>query len=209
LGLAPDSRGSFAAENSLKNLFLLGTATYLAASLNFSIILFKVLGKGDPRDKFSGNAGTTNVARQLGEVWALLILLLDMGRAGAVAMAGLWLLPAAFVPLLGLILVIGNQKPVFHRFRGGKGVAAYLGFTLFISPLVAGLSCLAWVLTYWLFRQPFIASFFMVSILGLGTIGSFSSTWPAVMGAVATMGLIFRAHKANIAGYWKKMKGES
>ena len=192
----------------MRNLFLLGVATYLAGSLNFSIILFKVLGRGDPRDKFSGNAGATNVARQLGKIWALLILLLEMGRAGAVAMIGLWLLPAAFVPVLGLILVAGNQKPVFHRFRGGKGVAAYLGFTLFISPFVAGISCLAWVLAYGLFRQPFIGSFFMVAALGSGTLISFSSAWPAVFSAGATMGLIFRAHKANIADYLKRMSGK-
>jgi len=184
---------------------LLGAVTYLVASINFSIILFKVLGKGDPRDRFSGNAGATNVARQLGKILALLILLLDMGRAGAIAMIGLWLLPAEFVPVLGAILVFGNQKPVFHRFRGGKGVAAYLGFTLFISPFVAGISCLAWVLVYGLFRQPFIGSFFMIAILGLGTMNCFSWAWPAVIGAGATVALIFRAHKANLDRYRKKL----
>jgi glycerol-3-phosphate acyltransferase PlsY len=189
----------------LKNVILLGAVTYLVASINFSIILFKVLGKGDPRDRFSGNAGATNVARQLGKILALLILLLDMGRAGAIAMIGLWLLPAEFVPGLGAILVFGNQKPVFHRFRGGKGVAAYLGFTLFISPFVAGISCLAWVLVYGLFRQPFIGSFFMIAILGLGTMNCFSWAWPAVIGAGATVALIFRAHKANLDRYRKKL----
>jgi glycerol-3-phosphate acyltransferase PlsY len=193
----------------LRNLILLGAATYLVASLNFSIILFKVLGKGDPRDRFSGNAGTTNVARQLGKIWALMILVLDIGRAGAVAMAGSRLLPAAFIPLLGFILVVGNQKPVFHRFRGGKGVATYLGFTFFVSPVVAGISCLAWVLAYRLFRQPFIASFFMVAILGLGTLCSFSSGWPGLFGVGATMGFIFWAHKANITGYAEKMRGKA
>ncbi len=188
----------------MKYAILLGAVTYLFASINFSIILFKALGKGDPRDRFSGNAGTTNVARQLGKIWALLILLLDMGRAGAVAMIGFWLLPAGFVPMLGAILVLGNQRPVFHRFRGGKGVAAYLGFTLFISPLVAGISCLAWVLAYGLFRQPFIGSFFMVAILGLGTMNYFSWTLPAVIGTGATMALIFRAHKANLGRYRKE-----
>lgn len=189
----------------MKNAILLGAATYLVASLNFSIILFKMLGKGDPRDKFSGNAGATNVSRQFGKIWALLILLLDMGRAGAVAMMGLWLLPATFVPVLGAILVVGNQKPVFHRFRGGKGVAAYLGFTAFISPFVAGISCLVWVLAYGLFRQPFIGSFFMVAILGLGTMNYFSWAWPAVIGAGVTVALIFRAHKANLDSYRKKV----
>jgi len=192
----------------LTNLFWLGLVTYLAASLNFSILLFKIMGRGDPREKFSGNAGTTNVARQIGKGWALLILLLDLGRAGAVAAAGLRLLPMEFVPLLGLILVAGNQKPLFHQFRGGKGVASYLGFTLMISPLVSGVSCLVWVLAFLLSRQPFMASFFMVAVLGLGTVNFFAWAWPAAIGAGGTLILIFRAHQGNWVRFREKRKGK-
>jgi glycerol-3-phosphate acyltransferase PlsY len=188
----------------LGNLILLGLAVYLAASINFSIILFKILGKGDPRDNFSGNAGAVNVSRQLGRVWALLILLLDVGRAGVIAQVGAWLLPATFLPILGFILVVGNQKPLFHGFRGGKGVASYLGFTAFISPVLAGGSCLAWIFAYGLFRQPFIGSFFMITVLGLGTIIHYSWAWPAITGAGLTMALIGQGHKANIVAYGKR-----
>jgi glycerol-3-phosphate acyltransferase PlsY len=188
----------------LGNLILLGLAVYLAASINFSIILFKILGKGDPRDNFSGNAGAVNVSRHLGRVWALLILLLDVGRAGVIARVGAWLLPATFLPILGFILVVGNQKPLFHGFRGGKGVASYLGFTAFISPVLAGGSCLAWIFAYGLFRQPFIGSFFMITVLGLGTIIHYSWAWPAITGAGLTMALIGQGHKTNIVAYGKK-----
>lgn len=188
----------------LGNVILLGIAAYLAASVNFSIILFKILNKGDPRDHFSGNAGTVNVARQLGKRWGLLILLLEIGRAGAIAQVGVCLLPATLVPILGFLLVIGNQKPLFHGFRGGKGVASYLGFTAFISPFLATGSCLAWILAYRLFRQPFIGSFFMITILGLGTIIHYSYTWPVIIGVGLTMALIFQAHKTNINAYRKK-----
>ena len=150
--------------------------TYLASSINFSIILFKILGQGDPRDRFSGNAGTSNVSRQLGKFWGLVVLLLDLGRAGAIAQIGVWFLPAPLVPVLGLILVIGNQKPLFHGFRGGKGVAGYLGFTAFLSPVTAGVSCLVWVLAYGLFRVSFIGSFFMITVLGLGTMIHYPGT---------------------------------
>ena len=187
----------------MRNLILLGLATYLAASINFAIILFKVLGKGDPRENFSGNAGTVNVTRQLGKPWGVLILLLDMGRAGAIAQVGVWLLPATLVPILGCILVVGNQKPLFHGFRGGKGVASYLGFTAFISPLLAGGSCLAWLFAYGLFRQPFIGSFFMITVLGLGTIIHYSWAWPVFTGAGLTVALIFQAHQTNIVAYRK------
>ena len=162
-------------------LLLLGLSTYIAASINFSIILFKILGQGDPRDRFSGNAGTTNVSRQLGKFWGAVVLLLDLGRAAAIAQVGVWFLPAPLVPVLGLVLVIGNQKPLFHGFRGGKGVAGYLGFTAFLSPVAAGVSCIAWVLVYGLFRIPFIGSFFMIAVLGLGTMIHYAWDWPVII----------------------------
>jgi glycerol-3-phosphate acyltransferase PlsY len=182
-------------------LVLMACIVYLAASINFSILLFKLLGKGDPRDKFSGNAGTVNVIRQLGMFWGAVILLLDMGRAGAVAIMGARFLPGPLVPVLGFVLVLGNQKPLFHRFRGGKGVASYLGFTVFISPFWAGVSCLAWIFAYVLFRQPFIGSFFMIAALGLGAMIHYAWSWLVVSSASLTMGLIYLAHKPNIIAY--------
>jgi acyl phosphate:glycerol-3-phosphate acyltransferase len=190
----------------LGTLLLLGLFTYLASSLNFSIILFKILSQGDPRDRFSGNAGTTNVTRQLGKFWGAVILLLDMGRAAAIAMIGVWLLPGPLVPVLGLALVIGNQKPLFHGFRGGKGVAGYLGFTAFLSPVSAGVSCLVWVLVYGLFRVTFIGSFFMIAVLGLGTMIHYIWDWRAIIASGLTMALIFLAHKSNVVAYKKNPK---
>jgi glycerol-3-phosphate acyltransferase PlsY len=184
----------------------LGLLTYLASSINFSIILFKILGQGDPRDRFSGNAGTTNVSRQLGKFWGAVILLLDLGRAIAIAQIGVLFLPAPLVPVLGLILVIGNQKPLFHGFRGGKGVAGFLGFTAFLSPMSAGLSCLVWVLAYGLFRVSFVGSFFMITVLGLGTMIHYHWDWMVITEAGLTMALIFMAHKPNIVDYKKNQK---
>jgi len=188
----------------LGTLLLLGLSTYLAASINFSIILFKILGQGDPRGRFSGNAGTSNVARQLGKFWGVVVLLLDMARAAVVAQIGVWFLPAPLGPVLGLVLVIGNQKPLFHGFRGGKGVAGYLGFTAFLSPVSAGISCLVWVLVYGLFRVPFIGSFFMIAVLGVGTMILYAWDWSVIIAAGLTMALIFLAHKPNIVALKKK-----
>jgi glycerol-3-phosphate acyltransferase PlsY len=188
----------------LGSLIILGLLTYLTASINFSIILFKILGQGDPRDRFSGNAGTTNVSRQLGKFWGAVVLLLDVGRAAFIAQIGVWYLPGSWVAVLGLILVIGNQKPLFHGFRGGKGVAGYLGFATFISPVTAGLSCLTWVVVFAFFRVTFFGSFLMITVLGLGTMIHFSWDWPVVITAGLTMGLIFLAHRPNIEAYKKR-----
>jgi acyl phosphate:glycerol-3-phosphate acyltransferase len=188
----------------LRILLSLSLLAYLIASVNFSIILFKILGKGDPRDRYSGNAGTTNVSRQLGKFWGFIILLLDMGRAGALAQFGGWFLSTPMIPWLGLALILGNQKPLFHRFRGGKGVASYLGFTALFSPVSAGISCLAWLAGYVLFQQPFLGSFFMVLVLGTGTMIQLSWDPGAVAAVVLTLAFIVCAHRSNIRSLEKK-----
>jgi glycerol-3-phosphate acyltransferase PlsY len=171
---------------------------YFAGSINFSIILLGLLGKEDPRTKFSGNAGTTNVYRQAGRVWAAAVLLLDAGRAVGLAALALYFLPAALVPWVGTALVAGNRFPCFHRFQGGKGVASFLGFTILIAPWGTVLSCLVWVVVYGIVRIPFIASFFMVLILGGATASSGDSQAVSIAGTVVTVLLIFLNHRKNI-----------
>jgi acyl phosphate:glycerol-3-phosphate acyltransferase len=172
---------------------------YLAGSINFAIITLRLLGKEDPRTKFSGNAGTTNVYRQAGKGWAALVLLLDVGRAASLAALALALLPAAFVPWIGLVLVAGNRFPCFHRFRGGKGVAGYLGFAVPIAPWGAAAACLAWVAVHRIVPIPFIASFFMILILGGAVTAAGSGEAIPVAGTAATVALIVFNHKINIA----------
>lgn len=180
---------------SFAALFLL---SYVAASVNFAIVLLRAIGKGDPRDRYSGNAGTTNVYRQAGTFWAALVLLLDLGRGAAIAALAVHLLPAGFVPWIGLGLVAGNRFPCFHGFRGGKGVAGFMGFTLFIAPLATALAALLWVAVYGIVRIPFVASFFMILALAIGIINVYNQNAAAVAGAVATALLIFYNHKRNV-----------
>ena len=75
--------------------FLIYLFAYLAGSINFAIIYSKLAGKEDPRLSFSGNAGTTNVYRQAGILWAAVVFLLDIGRALAVAVMACYFLKAA------------------------------------------------------------------------------------------------------------------
>ena len=179
-------------------LILVCLIAYLAGSINFAIIFFQSTGKGDPRLRFSGNAGTTNVYRQSGFWWAALIFLLDLSRAAAVAAVAVYFLPASLIPWAGFCLVAGNSYPCFHKFYGGKGVANYLGFVLFIAPWAAGLSTAIWLAVYGVFRIPFIASFFMIFILSVGQACIFNWVFGAVAGSAATFALILLNHKKNI-----------
>jgi glycerol-3-phosphate acyltransferase PlsY len=191
----------------MKLLIFVFIGAYLVGSINFSILLFKILGEDDLRNKFSGNPGTTNVYRQLGMLWASLVLLLDVGRAMGVALISVSLLNMELVPWAGLALILGNRYPCFHSFRGGKGVANYLGFTTIISPVAAGLSALGWLLTYAIWRIPFIGSFAMVFILAVGTIAACEYSLSATAGVVATAVLIYYNHKSNLLGLLRQRGG--
>ena len=187
----------------MKTIIVIYLISYLAGSINFAIIFFKLTGKADPRLSFSGNAGTTNVYRQAGYFWATVILLLDIGRALAVAALALYYIEGRYLPWAGFFLVLGNSFPCFHNFRGGKGVANLLGFTLYVEPWAAIVAAIMWVVTYGLYRITFVASFVMVFTLALGL--AYSNYWGfcAASGAAATFLLILFNHRKNVIEYWK------
>ncbi len=179
-------------------VFFLFAICYILGSVNFSIFLFKLLGREDPRKAFSGNAGVVNIYRQAGIFWAAIVLTLDVSRAMGVAWLAVSTLPVELWPWAGFFLILGNRFPCFHGFEGGKGVANYLGFTFVLSPVSAVCSIPAWFLGYGLFRIPFIGSFAMILVLGLGTIFAFDFTRIHAAGVVTTVMLIVLAHSRNI-----------
>lgn len=189
-------------------LVILFILVYLAGSINFAILLFKLLGKEDPRNKFSGNAGTTNVSRQAGKFWAIIVLLLDFGRAAGLSAVSLYLLEPEFAPVICLSLILGNRFPCFHGFRGGKGVANYLGFTAILAPIWTAIAAGVWVTVYFVKKIPFIASIFMILTLSSGTMITNLFKPVAVLGASITAIFIIFNHKKNILEYITKQKNE-
>lgn len=186
------------------NALLIYFFAYLAGSVNFAIIFFKLTGRKDPRLSFSGNAGTTNVYRQAGIGWAVFVFLLDIGRAIAVAAVAIYFLEKHLLPWVGFFLVLGNSFPCFHGFRGGKGVATYLGFTLLVAPWAVLASAVIWLVIYGIVRITFIASFFMIFTLSCGQALILDWQIIPVLGALATFLLILFNHKTNITNYRKK-----
>jgi len=179
-------------------LIALCLLSYIAGSLNFAILVFRARGLGDPREAFSGNPGVTNVYRQAGVSWACLVLTLDITRAMAVAFAALYYLDTDQGPMIALFLVAGNRFPCFHGFRGGKGVANYLGFNIIFSPMFAALSAAVWVAVHGISRKPFIASLFMVLTLAAGMLACCGLTLSSVLGTAGTVALIVHGHLANL-----------
>jgi len=179
---------------------------YIAGSINFSILVFKLLGKEDPRSAFSKNPGAFNVYRQAGKGWAAIVLILDMGRAAFISLLGLLVLPLQYLPWVALVLILGNRFPCFHGFRGGKGVGNYLGFTAVLSPLAVGLSMLVWLLIYKFAKEAFIGSFGMLAVLALGTMARCQWQPLAVAGTLATVGMIYFFHRTNVLQWLDKRR---
>jgi peptidoglycan-N-acetylglucosamine deacetylase len=186
----------------LVGAILLGAAGYLVGSVNFSIIVFRLLGRGDPRTGFSGNAGAFNASRQLGKAWGAAILLLDVARGFGVAWLATRWLGAAGAPAAVLGLLIGNHWPLFHGFRGGKGVATYIGVTLAVQPLAVALGLAAWIAAYKLGRKAFIGSFAMVVVFTGGNL--LAGAAKLHFGYVAVLAFLLFTHRENLRTHFRR-----
>jgi len=124
--------------------FVLG---YLFGSIPFGLILTKLAGTQDLRSIGSGNIGATNVLRTGHKGLAAATLLLDMLKGtAAVVIAGAFGGPnAAMLAALGAFL--GHLFPVWLKFRGGKGVAVYIGVLIGLIPQAAIVFCALWLAT--------------------------------------------------------------
>jgi len=122
--------------NSLLFMVVL-TVVYLIAAIPSGIVLAKVMGYEDVRDKGSGNIGATNVYRVAGKLAGVLTLCGDILKGFLPLLAcKTWLAPTP--TQLGIacaMAIVGHCYPVYLKFRGGKGIATALGIFLVMSPI--------------------------------------------------------------------------
>ena len=121
--------------NTLSFIFIL-IVIYLIAAVPTGIVLARVMGYEDVRDKGSGNIGATNVYRVAGKLPGVLTLVGDILKGFLPLLAcKTWLTPTP--TQLGIacaVAIVGHCYPVYLKFRGGKGIATALGIFLVISP---------------------------------------------------------------------------
>jgi glycerol-3-phosphate acyltransferase PlsY len=124
-------------------------AAYLIGSISFGIIISKVYGLPDPRTVGSGNIGATNVARSGKKSAAILTLLGDAFKGWLPVWMALQAIDLMWVvACVGLAVFLGHLYPIFHKFKGGKGVATALGVMLGVSGWLALGALLVWVVTF-------------------------------------------------------------
>jgi glycerol-3-phosphate acyltransferase PlsY len=132
---------------------------YLLGSIPFGLILTRMAGLGDIRSIGSGNIGATNVLRTGNKKLAAATLLLDAFKATAAALLGYYIAGPEAGLLAGFGAFLGHLFPVWLGFKGGKGVATYIGVLLGVAPL--------WVLVFaavWL-AVAFISKYSSLSAL--------------------------------------------
>lgn len=188
------------------------TAGYLLGSIPFGLVITRLAGLGDIRTIGSGNIGATNVLRTGRKDLALATLLLDAGKAGLAYWLCVWgvgllatnsgqIIYPGSVHTIGLIggamAFIGHCYPVWLGFKGGKGVATYIGLLLAAMWQVGLAFCGIWLLIALIFRMSSLAA--LVATLAAPVIAyvlnPLADDW-IVTGALAL--LIYWRHRANI-----------
>ena len=113
---------------------------YLVGSINSAIILSKVLKLPDPRTQGSKNPGATNMLRIGGKKIAAFVLLIDVWKGlSPILLAYSYTSSSLELSIIALFAFLGHVYPIFYSFKGGKGVATFIGGLIGINPLV-GLS---------------------------------------------------------------------
>lgn len=172
---------------------------YLLGSIPFGLILVRMAGLGDIRKIGSGNIGTTNVLRT-GNKWiAALTLVLDMGKA-AVAV----IIVREFVPypplaysFAGMAAFVGHIFPVWLGFKGGKGVASYIGALLGINWAVGIVFMLVWIFIALVRRTSSLAA---LTAAATAPIFAYVLSGPHLAAGASLMSLLlFFTHRQNIS----------
>jgi len=173
--------------------FIIG---YFLGSIPFGLVLTKLAGTPDLRSIGSGNIGATNVLRTGRKGLAAATLLLDMLKGtAAVIIAGYFGGPNAAM-LAGLGAFLGHLFPVWLKFRGGKGVAVYIGVMLGLFWPAAAAFCALWLATAFTSRYSSLAALVASFVTPL-FLWFFGQPALASMAAVLTL-LLFYMHRENI-----------
>ncbi|AGI73705.1 hypothetical protein DUF205 [Octadecabacter arcticus 238] len=177
-------------------LLLWAVIAYIIGSIPFGLILARVMGLGNLRDIGSGNIGATNVLRTGSKKAAALTLLLDGGKGAVVVLLARAYADADASQIAAFAVMIGHCFPVWLKFRGGKGVATFLGVLYGLAWPIGIAACLSWLVTALVFRFSSLAALVAAAS---------TMVWAVVLGepqifmlCAFLAALIFWRHAGNI-----------
>lgn len=181
-------------------LFVLGA--YLIGSLSFAVIVSRAMGLPDPHSYGSGNPGATNVLRTGSKKAALLTLIGDAAKGWVAVMLAFVLgqvlgLDGEGLALCGLAAFLGHLYPVFHGFKGGKGVATAAGILLAFNPWLGLATLVTWILIAVFFRYSSLAALVAAIFAPVYAFFLFGAS-PVLPAVIAMSVLLVWRHRTNI-----------
>ena len=177
-------------------LLLWAAFGYLLGSVPFGVVVTRAMGLGDLRQIGSGNIGATNVLRTGNRGAALATLLLDGGKGAVAVLVAGWLGGPLAAQAAGLMAFVGHCYPIWLRFRGGKGVATFLGTVIALAWPVGLALCATWAVVAAVTRYSSLSALVAAAVAPL---------WAMLLGRgdvgvlVTALGVvIYLRHWANI-----------
>ena len=185
-----------ALELGLMNIVLVILFAYLIGSIPFGIIISKIMGLGNLRNIGSGNIGATNVLRTGNKLAAILTLIFDLLKGAIAVIITYYIFNDTTAQIAALSSFLGHCFPIWLKFKGGKGVATFIGISLALYWPAGILICLTWVLIAFLSRTSSLSALIssLSSILWVWVLGAPSAVF--IM-TVLTI-LIWYRHIENI-----------
>ena len=177
-------------------LILTAVLAYLLGSVPFGIVITRAMGLGDLRQVGSGNIGATNVLRTGNKRAALATLFLDAAKGGVAVLIARWLLAEDAGQVAGLAAFLGHLFPVWLRFKGGKGVATFLGILLALSWQVGLAVCATWAVSAAITRTSSIAALIAAATTAVWMI-TFNDGHFLLLALILTL-LIYVRHAENL-----------
>lgn len=174
--------------------FLFG---YLLGSIPFGLIITRLAGHGDIRKIGSGNIGTTNVLRTGSKKLAALTLLGDALKGTIAVLLAAFYGGTEMAMAAGLGAFIGHLFPVWLKFKGGKGVATYLGILLALALPIGLAFAVIWISMAYLFRYSSLSAL-TASVFAPLTLFAIGRTEVAIVFCILTV-LLWAKHHENIA----------
>jgi len=178
-------------------LVLAALLAYLLGSVPFGILIARAMGLGDLRRIGSGNIGATNVLRTGNKTAAALTLLLDAAKGAVPVLIARATLGEDAAQLAGLAAFVGHLFPVWIGFKGGKGVATFLGILLALAWPVGLASCATWLVAAVLTRISSLSALLAAALATLWLF-VFGQGTMLILTAILTV-LIYLRHAENIA----------
>ena len=178
-------------------LGLVAILAYLLGSIPFGIVITRAFGLGDLRTIGSGNIGATNVLRTGNKPAAAATLILDAAKGGIAVLIARYTLGEDAAQLAGLSAFLGHLFPIWLGFKGGKGVATFLGILLALAWPVGLAACATWAAAAALTR---ISSAAALCAAGMSGIWLFVFNYGTMLLLVFILTvLVYIRHAANIA----------